>query len=134
MAALVQSCFQAYPKQVQTRLVELRELILTVAAELNLGQVEESMKWGQLSFSVKTGSPFRIDWNAKSPEHYYLFFHCQTKLVDTFRQLYDKELEFQGNRAIVLPLSEPLPKQAISHCLSLAFTYRQRKHLPLLGA
>ena len=51
-----------------------------------------------------------------------------------FRELYAEELEFQGNRAIILSLSQPLPEAVIKHCLELALTYQQRKHLPLLGA
>ncbi|PYF83200.1 uncharacterized protein DUF1801 [Marinomonas alcarazii] len=126
--------FAEYPEDVRIRLEELRSLVLLVASDLALGEVEESLKWGEPSYSVKTGSPIRMDWKLKSPDHYGLFFHCQTKLVDTFRELYGEVLDFQGNRAIVLSLSKPLPKVAIKHCIELALTYHQRKNLPLLGA
>ena len=104
------------------------------ASDLELGEVEESLKWGEHSYSVKTGSPIRTDWKLKSPNQYYLFFNCQTKLIDTFRELHNDTLEFQGNRAIVLSLSSSLPEAEIKNCLELALTYQQRKHLPLLGA
>ncbi len=125
--------FEKYPDDARGQLKVLRSLIYEIAAELKLGDVQESLKWGEPSYSVRTGSPFRLDWKAKSPNHYYLFFHCQTKLVDTFRQLYSETLIFQGNRAIVLSLFEPLPKVAIKHCLEIALTYKKRKGLPLLG-
>ena len=126
--------FDEYPENARIRLEELRSLVFRIAAELELGSVQESLKWGEPSYSVKIGSPLRMDWKSSSPDHYYLFFHCQTKLVDTFRELYGDVLEFQGNRAIVLSLFAPLPEATIKHCLELALTYHQRKHLPLLGA
>ncbi|GAL17429.1 hypothetical protein JCM19235_5978 [Vibrio maritimus] len=125
--------FAQYPDNVRVRLVELRALILSLANELDVGEVEESLKWGEPSYSVKFGSPIRLDWKIKSPTSYYLFFHCQTKLVDTFRELYADELVFQGNRAIVLSINEPLKRDIVKHCLTLAMTYQQRKHLPMLG-
>ncbi|EHP3974448.1 DUF1801 domain-containing protein [Vibrio parahaemolyticus] len=134
MNKVVKARFEEYPENVRLRLEELRNLVFQIASELELGEIDESLKWGEPSYSVKTGSPLRMDWKLKSPNNYYLFFNCQTKLVDTFRELYGAELEFQGNRAIVLSLSKPLPETAIKSCLELALTYQQRKSLPLLGA
>ncbi|MCC4784651.1 DUF1801 domain-containing protein [Vibrio lentus] len=133
MDKAVKNRFEEYPENARVRLVELRELILKISLDLQLGEVEESLKWGELSYSVKTGSPIRIDWKLKTPNNYYLYFHCQTKLVDTFRELHGDVLRFQGNRAIELRLSDPLPEPEIKQCLELALTYHQRKHLPLLG-
>ena len=133
MDKVVRGRFDEYPETARTRLEELRNLVLRVISELELGEVEESLKWGEPSYSVKTGSPLRMDWKLKSPNNYYLFFNCQTKLVDTFRELFGEKLEFDGNRAIVLSLSEPLPETTIKQCLELALTYQQRKNLPLLG-
>ncbi|AQM20549.1 MULTISPECIES: DUF1801 domain-containing protein [Gammaproteobacteria] len=134
MDKVVKDRFDEYPENVRIRLEELRNLVFQIVSELDLGDVDESLKWGEPSYSVKTGSPLRMDWKLKSPNNYYLFFNCQTKLVDTFRELYCEELEFQGNRAIVLSLSKPLPETAIKSCLELALTYQQRKNFPLLGA
>ncbi|MBD0785595.1 DUF1801 domain-containing protein [Vibrio sp. Y2-5] len=133
MDKLVKDRFDEYPESARVRLEKLRSLVLQIATELNLGEVEESLKWGEPSYSVTTGSPVRLNWKMKSPNNYYLFFNCQTSLIDTFRELYSEELEFQGNRAIILSLSEPLPETPIKHCLELALTYKLRKHLPLLG-
>lgn len=134
MDKVVKERFDEYPENVRIRLEELRNLMFQTVSELELGEVEESLKWGEPSYAVKTGSPIRIDWKLKSPSNYYIFFNCQTKLIDTFRELHDGTLEFQGNRAIVLTLSNPLPEAEVKHCLELALTYQQRKHLPFLGA
>jgi len=133
MDKVVKDRFDEYPENARVRLEELRNLVFQVASELELGEVDETLKWGEPSYSVKTGSPLRMDWKLKSPNNYYLFFNCQTKLVDTFRELYGDELVFQGNRAIVLTLSKPLPETVIKSCLELALIYHQRKNLPLLG-
>ncbi|WP_025555175.1 DUF1801 domain-containing protein [Vibrio parahaemolyticus] len=133
MDKVVKDRFDEYPDNARVRLEELRNLVFQVASELELGEVDETLKWGEPSYSVKTGSPLRIDWKLKSPNSCYLFFNCQTKLIDTFRELYSDELVFQGNRAIVLSLSKPLPETVIKSCLELALTYHQRKNLPLLG-
>ncbi|HHF3044264.1 TPA: DUF1801 domain-containing protein [Vibrio diabolicus] len=133
MDKVVKDRFDEYPENARVRLEELRNLVFQVASELELGEVDETLKWGEPSYSVKTGSPLRMDWKLKSPNNYYLFFNCQTKLVDTFRELYGDELVFQANRAIVLSLSKPLPETVIKSCLELALTYHQRKNLPLLG-
>ncbi|KPL93548.1 DUF1801 domain-containing protein [Vibrio splendidus] len=134
MDKAIKTHFDEYPDDVRGRFEELRSFIFELSSDLGLGEVEESLKWGEPSYSVKTGSPIRIDWKLKSPNNYYLFFNCKTKLIDTFRELHDGTLAFQGNRAIVLNLTEPLPKAPIKQCLELALTYQQRKHLPLLGA
>ncbi len=124
----------SYPQAIKPLMLNLRKLILNIANELQLGKVDETIKWGELSYQVKNGSPLRLDWKTKTPEQYYLFFHCQTKLVDTFRELYSDSLTFQGNRAIVLNINEALPEKVIRHCLELAMQYKSIKHLPLLGA
>ena len=133
MEKLVKDRFNEYPDNARVRLEELRNLVFQVASELELGEVDETLKWGEPSYSVKTSSPLRMDWKLKFPNNSYLFFNCQTKLVDTFRELYGDELVFQGNRAIVLTLSKPLPETIIKSCLELALTYHQRKNQPLLG-
>ncbi|EJG0635977.1 DUF1801 domain-containing protein [Vibrio parahaemolyticus] len=133
MDKVIKDRFDEYPDNARVRLEELRNLVFQVASELELGEVDETLKWGEPSYSVKTGSPLRMDWKLKSPSSYYLFFNCQTKLIDTFRELYSDELVFQGNRGIVLSLSKPLPETVIKSCLELALTYHQRKNLPLLG-
>jgi hypothetical protein len=130
----VQDKFAGYPEDVRSSLHRLRKLIMQVARELDLGDIAESLKWGEPSYSVKSGSPIRMDWKPNTPQHYYLFFHCQTQLVDTFRELYSDTLAFEGNRAIILTINGPLPEPQLKHCITLAMTYRTIKHLPLLGA
>ncbi len=134
MKAEVKKKFDSYPKHIKPLILQLREFVFSVAEDLNLGEIDETLKWGEPSYTVKNGSPVRMDWKPKSPNQYFLFFHCQTKLVDTFRELYSEVLEFEGNRAIVFHTNKNLPKKAVRHCLEMAMRYKNIKHLPLLGA
>ncbi len=130
----VAAIFDAYPKGVKEKMLFLRGLVFEAAKESRDAIVlEETLKWGEPSYLSPIGSTVRMGWKVSSPEHYALYFHCQTKLVDTFKELYNDALLFEGNRAIVFPLNSALDVDVVKHCIFLALTYHQRKHLPLLG-
>ena len=127
----VDAVFNAYPKAVKARLLALRRLILdTAKTTKGVGALEETLKWGQPSYlttETKSGSTVRID-RIKSPaDRYAVFFHCQTDLVETFRQLYPTELSYGGNRSILLNAEDAVPEAALRHCVALALTYHLRK-------
>jgi hypothetical protein len=130
----IQTKLDTYPSEAKSRLLELRSLIIETITNNDLGDYEETLKWNEPSYLVKGGSTVRIDWKPKTPEQHFVFFNCSTKLVDTFRELYSDVLTFDGNRAIVLNLNEPLPTDALQHCIELSLKYKSIKHLPLLGA
>jgi hypothetical protein len=122
----VAAAFSSYPARVRTKLLALRRLILDTARSTHgVGPLEETLKWGQVSFlttTSKSGSTIRIDQVKAEPDRYALYFHCQTNLVETFRELYP-ELVFGGNRCILLDARKEMPKDALSHCVALALTY-----------
>jgi len=125
--------FNGYPQHVRDVLLQIRSLILETISSKNLGKLEETLKWGEPSYLVKNGSGVRFDWKPKYPESYFMFFNCKTKLVDTFKELYSQSLTFEGNRAIMLSLDDPIPHAQLRHCIELSLRYKQIKHLPLLG-
>ncbi len=133
MQQAVKSKFESYPLQANARLLAIRSLIFEIAKEKNLGAVTEELKWGEPSYKTKVGSPVRIDWKAKSPDSISIFVHCQTLLVETYKEIFGNALRYSGNRQIVLPLSEPLPELELRACLTMALEYHRVKHLPLLG-
>ena len=126
----VAAAFSSYPKRVRTKLLALRRLILeTARAADGVGPLEETLKWGQVSYLTsesKSGSTIRIDQVKSESDRYALYFHCQTSLVETFRQLYP-ELVYRGNRCILLDATEDMPKDALRHCVALALTYHASK-------
>jgi hypothetical protein len=52
-----------------------------------------------------------------------MYFHCQTTLVDTFREMYRDMFAFEGNRCLVFDAKAKLPVDPLRHCISLALTY-----------
>lgn len=133
--ANVTRVFEGYPKHIQARMMSLRQLIAQTASENeSVGEIEETLKWGEPSYLSCNGSTIRMGWKNARPDEYAMYFHCQTKLVDTFRELYRDKLSFEGNRAIVFNANDDVPVDELKHCVLLALTYHDRKHLSLLGA
>ena len=131
--ASVRAKFNAYPGEVRARLIALRKLIFETAQSLDgVGEVEETLKWGQPSYVTpvsKSGSTIRID-RFKDGGGYAMYFHCQTDLVVTFRELYPAHMTYGGNRCILFGASEKVPAKALSHCIGLALTYHARQKSP----
>ena len=132
----VAAVFDAYTTRLKSRLMRLRGLILEAASTTQgVGNLEETLKWGQPSYlttETKAGSTIRIDKIKSGDRQYAMYFHCQTTLVDTFRELYPDEFSFEGNRAIIFSEEEALPEDALRHCIALALTYhlnKRRRHL-----
>jgi len=126
--------FDSYPDSIRNKMLFLRQLIFDAASEINdVGEVEEALKWGEPSYITKSGSTIRIDWKKSHPEQYAMYFHCKTKLVDTFKELYRDQFNFEGNRAIVFGENDELPVEDLKHCISLSLTYHRVKHLPMSG-
>jgi len=129
--AEVAAVFDAYPGEIKPKLMFLRQLILDVASRTNgVGELEETLKWGQPSYlttQTKSGSLVRIDQVKSQEGKYAMFFHCQTTLVDTFKEMYRGQFEFGGNRSIVLGVKDRVPVDELSHCISMALTYHVNK-------
>jgi hypothetical protein len=129
--AAVDAVFRSYPKPVKAKLLALRRLIFdTAATTKGVGKVEETLKWSQPSYltpETKSGSTIRIDRVKSSASQYAVYFHCQTDLVETFRELYPKEFSYGGNRSIVLDANEKIAEPALRHCVALALTYHLNK-------
>ncbi len=125
---------ESYPEDSKLLAIKIKSIIYETAIQEGIHKIEESLKWGEPSFKAQGGSPIRMDWQANTPDKFYIFFNCNTNLIETFRELYGSVLKFEGNRAIVLNLSEKIPEQILHHCISLALRYHKLKKRPLLGA
>ena len=127
----VQAAFDAYPKPLKSKLLALRRLILDTARNTGgVGAIEETLKWGQPSYltpETKSGSTIRIDAIKANAGQYAVYFHCQTNLVETFRELYPSEFSYGGNRCIILNAADDVPEPALRHCVALALTYHLKK-------
>ncbi len=130
----VADIFKKYSPEMRKKLLFLRTLIFETAADLDIGEIEETLKWGEPSYIAKQGSTIRMDWKPLDPEHYALYFNCKTTLVETFEALYGNLFCYQGNRAIIFTRLELIPVKQLKHCIALTLQYHRLKHLPLLGA
>lgn len=119
------------PTRVRSRLEEMRALILdTAEVAEGVGPLLETLKWNEPAYLPKTprtGSTVRMNSVKGSNRHYALYFHCQTGLVDQFRELYPDIFRFEGNRALIFDVAQPLPRAPLAHCIALALTYHRRK-------
>jgi Domain of unknown function (DU1801) len=127
----VDAVFNAYPKPLKAKLLALRRLIFdTARTTKGVGALQETLKWGQPSYltpETKSGSTVRIDQMKSAANRYAVYFHCQTDLVETFRELYPTEFSYGGNRCILLNVEDKLPEAALRHCVALALTYHLNK-------
>ena len=127
----VKNVFDAYPASVRRKLLALRELIFRTAASTEgVGEVEETLKWGEPAYvtsQTRSGSTIRIAWKNTSPNRYAMYFNCQTTLIETFRTLFPSDFTFEGNRAIIFAESDVIPTDALAFCIAAALTYHRRE-------
>ena len=127
----VAAVFGSYPRTVRAKLLALRKLILDTAAKTNgVGALQETLKWGQPSYLTaksKSGTTIRIDQIRNDPTRYALYVNCQSNLIATYRDLYPRDFKFEGNRAILFDVADPLHEAALRHCIALALTYHAGK-------
>ena len=133
MEQAVEEKFNSYPSSARARLYEIRALIIDVAGSESIGELTETLKWGEPSYLSKNGSTVRMNWSARTPDVVSIYFNCNTILVETFKELFQNTFVFKGNREIVLPLLKDVPIAELRSCISMALRYHKIKHLPLLG-
>lgn len=120
-----------YPEPVRMRLLEIRDLILTTAAQTEgVGALTETLKWGEPAYLTEasgSGTTIRLGTIKSAPDACAVLFNCKTKLVETFRAQFSEEFVFDGNRALLVPTAGALPREALALCLHAALTYHRRK-------
>ncbi len=130
----VEMVFSSYPNVVRNKMLVLRELVIETAKEIDeITKLEETLKWGEPSYLTKIGSTIRMDWKSKRPDQYAMYFKCTSRLVETFKVIFQNKFAYEGNRAIVFKVDEKIPKDELKHCIEAALTYHKVKHLPTLG-
>ena len=126
--------FNNYPDSIRSKMLGLRSFIIETANQIEgLEKLEETLKWGEPSFLTKIGSTIRIDWKKSKPNQYAMYFQCTSKLVPTFKMIYNNVFDFEGSRAIIFRMHDNLPKEELKHCIIAALTYHRVKNLPSLG-
>jgi hypothetical protein len=131
MKNFVKQKFTSYPKHIKPKMESLRNLIYEVAKITDgVGELEETLKWGEPAYmtsETKSGTTIRIDWKPKKPDHIAMYISCNTNLINTFKALFEDELKFEGNRAIVFPVEKALPRKQLMICIQMALRYHLDK-------
>ena len=120
-----------YPARVRARLLDIRQIVFEVAAETEgVGTLTETLKWGEpayLTEASKSGTTIRLGAAKSAPEECRILFNCKTTLVEAFRDHFADVFAFDGNRALVVPVTGALPHVPLMLCLRAAMTYHRWK-------
>lgn len=130
----VNEVFANYPKRVRDKMISLRKLVLETASEIpEITKLEETLKWGEPSYLTKQGSTLRMDWKAKTPDQYQMYFKCTSRLVETFKVIFGEKFNYEGKRAIVFDIDDEVPKKELKQCIKATLLYHQVKKDLTLG-
>ncbi len=125
------AAYATFPDAARRQLLLLRTLILETAANTEgVGILEEALKWGEPAYLTsvsKSGSTIRLGWNKKRPQQVAMYFNCKTTLVERFRTAFAKDFKFEGNRALLLEIGQPLLVDELRLCVEAALTYHCKK-------
>ncbi len=126
---VVEKIFQSYPPKIRKRLLSLRQIIFETAEQLDVGELEETLKWGQPSYLTKSksGTTIRIDQLQSYENCYAIFFHCQTSIIERIKQNFTDQFTYEGNRAIIFNLQDEIPVDSIKYCIEMGLRYHLDK-------
>ena len=129
MDQAIAAVFDGYPGALRQRLLDLRQLIHdTAAATDGVGALEETLKWGQVSYLTTasgSGTTVRIDRDKASGQP-AIYVNCKTDLLSRYRALYPDAFDYDGNRGVVL--GDAPDRAALQHVIALALTYHANKN------
>jgi hypothetical protein len=125
----IESIFEGYPMPQRKALLRIRELIFRTAEQTGgVGPLTEALRWGQPSYiTEQTGAGSLVRMDCFEDDKIALFFHCQTTLVQTYRDMFPNVFTYSKNRAIVLDPAKPLAADELQSCLAIALTYKLSK-------
>jgi hypothetical protein len=121
----IAAAFDGYPEAARDVLMDVRTLVLEVAAETGVGPLTETLKWGQpayLTEATRAGTTVRLGLDGGRPA---VFVHCQTRLVGGFRADFPDAFGYVGSRA--LHLAPGFDREALKMCLARALSYHRAK-------
>ncbi|WP_127110079.1 DUF1801 domain-containing protein [Pararhodobacter zhoushanensis] len=123
----VAAAFERLSDALHARLQSVRALIFAVADEAAVGPLTETLKWGEPAYLPpgRAGTTIRLGVSKTAPDQVALFVHCQTTLIDGFRDHFGDTFAYEGKRALILHPG-PIPEAALAQCIRAALTYHRR--------
>ena len=128
MSETVTAAYARYPADAQEALICVRTLIFEEAERLNVGPIEETLKWGEpayLTSASKAGSTIRLAWKKYAPAYGNLFLNCQTNLVSEVQSHFPDAFTYTGRRGLAFKLTDTFPEFPVRAAVSLALTYHR---------
>ena len=118
--------YENYDIKYKNILLKIRNMIFETSERLyGVNNLSENLKWNQLSYSTKYGSPIRLD--AFDTDKIGIFFNCKTILVEKFKILFGDTFSYSKNRAIILNIYEEIPENELYQCIEMALSYHKMK-------
>lgn len=129
----VQVVLSTWPDTAQRHLLAIRDILFDVAAQSDVGALDESLKWGQPAWrprAPRTGSTLRFGWSAQNPAALMAFVNCRTDLAGQMSTRFPNAYDNDGRRSLAFDLATPLPDPAIRTLAHLTFTYLRPRTEP----
>lgn len=127
---LFNSIVDHYTVELSDKFLCLKSLIYE-QADLNpkVGEIEESLKWGQLSYVSKnrSGTPIRLGTEKKMPDFYGLYVNCSTSVISDTKHIYGDIFQYDGNRGLMFKVDDQLPEKEIRHIIDIILCYHINK-------
>lgn len=130
--AALRAAFDGFAPLERGALLSLRDQIFDTASTTpGVGALTETLKWNQpayLTEQTKSGTTIRL--GAGRAGYISVYTHCQTTVMSELGQMHPQAFVFEKNRAVHMPLSSTLPKDALHSLFHLALTYHQPRTTP----
>ncbi|APG48902.1 DUF1801 domain-containing protein [Phaeobacter porticola] len=128
-SAEIATVFDRVPPDAREGLLRLRRLIFEVAAQdPEVGEVTETLKWGQPSYTAAKaglGTPLRLGCSKRA--RFALLVHCQSRVIDNFANRYPAWDKFDGTRAVLFDTPEEVEPLRHGWLIRHALTYHRDK-------
>ena len=126
-AAAVRAILDAHPAKERARLLAARALVYRVAAADDaLGEIVESVKWGQPSYRSTDrhrGTAVRLGVDRRSGRA-GVCFHCGTAMIARCRERFPTAFSFDGKRGLLLDSDVHEVEETLAACVREALVYR----------
>ncbi|MEH6494330.1 MAG: DUF1801 domain-containing protein [Pseudomonas marincola] len=126
----VAGTYKAFPPVVRSKLLDIRNLIYTIATSNEaIGNIEECLKWNQVSYltkSPKSGTTIRLGYKPQTSQ-YAIYVPCTTTLIEDTKEMAPQGFSYEKNRALLFNVDAELPIPLMSEFLFRALTYHKQK-------
>ncbi|MEJ6397569.1 DUF1801 domain-containing protein [Yoonia sp. 208BN28-4] len=118
----IAAAYAAMPENSRAMALRLRDLIYETAREMpQIGELSETLKWGQPSYTVKGGTPLRIA--VPKTGGCGLYAHCQTTVIADYAAVHGTDEQIEGNRAVIFAQADDIVQDRLRHLIRNALTY-----------